>query len=86
MTDEQEYSHIYKALEDAEKMLDSGFPATDVLIVLIHNSKSGALLDVISTKKDHEERYIIEFVRQLHSLTLHPLIQNFLFQKRTRLN
>jgi hypothetical protein len=85
MTDEQEYSHIYKALEDAEKRVDEGFPATDILIVMIHKGKSGTLMDVVSSKKEHETRYLM-LARQLHNLTIHPLAQEFIHQDFLRSN
>lgn len=85
MTDEQEYSHIYKALEDAEKRVDEGFPATDILIVMIHKGKAGTLMDIVSTKKEHETRYLM-LARQLHNLTLHPLAQDYASSQNLRRN
>ena len=85
MTDEQEYSHIYKALEDAVKRVDEGFPATDILIVMIHKGKAGTLMDMVSSNKSHDLRYLM-LARQLHGMTLHPLAQDFLFDKSNRSN
>jgi hypothetical protein len=85
MTDEQEYSRIYKALEDAEKRIDDGFPATDVLIVLLHKGKDGTLMSVVSSNKMHDLRYLM-LARQLHGMTLPVFVQDFIHTMKLRSN
>lgn len=85
MTDEQEYSHIYKALEAAEKRIDDGFPATDVLIVLLHKGKDETLMSVVSSNKSHELRFLM-LARQLHNMTLPAIAQDFIHTMKLRSN